>query len=237
MVTTNINTVLQIMQQKQISFFKVFDVTGKNLSYVQDNEEITPAEAFNELKDYLQNLEPGIITLVFSEQSFKEKNKGGAAAATKNFTFKVRVGNNSNLNQPTINGLNEDYKELLKQNYELQNKIMLLEHQKQTDEATRKLEEKIEGLKNEDALEKYAPLLTGLFSKFMTPAAAAATPAINGLEEEQPSHPTKKQIIQNAINRLLKVDVNLAENLTLLADFAEKQPEKYKSFVPMLKMM
>ena len=233
MVTTNINTVLQIMQQKQITFFKVFDVTGKNLSYSQDNEEITPAEAFNELKDYIQNLEPGIITVVFSEQSFKEKNKGGAAAATKNFTFKVRVGNNSNLNQPSINGLNEDYKELLKQNYELQNKIMLLEHQKQTDEATRKLEEKIEGLKNEDALEKYAPLLTGLFSKFMTPA-AAATPAINGLDEEQP---TKKTIITNAINRLLKVDQNLHENLTLLADFAEKQPDKYKSFVPMLKMM
>ena len=53
MVTININTVLQIMQQKQISFFKVFDVTGKNLSYIQDNEEVTPAEAFNELKDYL----------------------------------------------------------------------------------------------------------------------------------------------------------------------------------------
>ena len=236
MVTTNINTVLQIMQQKQISFFKVFDVTGKNLSYVQDNEEITPAEAFNELKDYLQNLEPGIITLVFSEASFKEKNKGGAGLATKNFTFKVRVGNTTNLNQPAINGLNEDYKELLKQNYELQNKIMLLEHQKHTDEATRKLEEKIEGLKNEDPLEKYAPLLTGLFARFMPGTeTAAAAPAINGLDEEQ--QPTKKTIITNAINRLLKVDANLPENLTLLADFAEKAPQKYKSFVPMLKMM
>ena len=236
MVTININTVLQIMQQKQISFFKVFDVTGKNLSYIQDNEEVTPAEAFNELKDYLQNLEPGIVTIIFSEQSFKEKNKGGAAAATKNYTFKARVGNTTNLNQPAINGLNEDYKELLKQNYELQNKIMLLEHQKHTDEATRKLEEKIEGLKNEDALEKYAPLLTGLFARFMPGAeTAAAAPAINGLDEEQ--QPTKKTIITNAINRLLKVDNNLAENLTLLADFAEKQPQKYKSFVPMLKMM
>jgi hypothetical protein len=236
MVTININTVLQIMQQKQISFFKVFDVTGKNLSYIQDNEEVTPAEAFNELKDYLQNLEPGIVTIIFSEQSFKEKNKGGAAAATKNYTFKARVGNTTNLNQPTINGLNEDYKELLKQNYELQNKIMLLEHQKHTDEATRKLEEKIEGLKNEDALEKYAPLLTGLFARFMPGAeTATAAPAINGLDEEQ--QPTKKTIITNAINRLLKVDANLAENLTLLADFAEKAPQKYKSFVPMLKMM
>jgi hypothetical protein len=234
MVTININTVLQIMQQKQISFFKVFDVTGKNLSYIQDNEEVTPAEAFNELKDYLQNLEPGIVTIIFSEQSFKEKNKGGAAAATKNYTFKARVGNTTNLNQPAINGLNEDYKELLKANYELQNKIMLLEHQKHTDEATRKLEEKIEGLKNEDPLEKYAPLLTGLFARFM-PTAETAAPAINGLDEE--TQPTKKTIITNAINRLLKVDNNLAENLTLLADFAEKAPQKYKSFVPMLKMM
>ena len=231
MVTTNINTVLQIMQQKQIAFFKIFDVTGKNLSYIQDNEETTPAESFNELSEYLKNLESGIVTIVLSESSFKDKNKGGATTAQKNYTFKVRVGNN--LSTPAVSGLNEDYKDLLKQNFELQNKIMLLEHQAKTDEITRKLEEKIEGLKNEDVLEKYAPLLTGLFSKFMTPAAAA--PAINGIEEEQ--QPTKKTLITNAINRLLKVDNNLHENLTLLADFAEKQPEKYKSFVPMLKMM
>lgn len=232
MVTTNINQVLQVMQQKQICFFKVLDATGKNLSYIQDDEEITPAEAYNELSDYLKNLESGIVTIVLSERSFKDKNKGGDIK-TNNYQFKVRVGNN--LNTPAaVSGLNEDYKELLKQNFELQNKIMLLEHQQKTDEITRKLEEKIEGLKNEDVLEKYAPLLTGLFSKFMTPAAEAA-PAINGIDENQQT--TKKEIITKAINRLLKVDKDLSENLTLLADFAEKNPDKYKSFIPMLKVM
>lgn len=233
MVTTNINQVLQLMQNKQIVYFKVYDATGKILAYVQDDENLTPAEAYNELNDYLKNLDAGIVTVQLSEKSFKEKSKAGGDVKTGNFLFRVRVGNQI-LNTPQINGFNEDYKDLLKQNYELQNKIMLLEHQRQTDEATRKLEEKIEGLKNEDVLEKYAPLLTGILSKFMpgTPA-----PAINGIDEETNQQPTKKTLIQNAVNRLLKVDNNLHENLTLLADFAEKNPDKYKSFVPMLKMM
>lgn len=233
MVTTNINAVLTLMQQKQIQFFKIFDATGKNLAYIQDDEEITPQESYNELSEYLKNLEAGIVTIQFSEKSFKDKNSGGNLKSG-NYLFKVRVGNT--LNTPTnntINGFNEDYKDLLKQNYELQNKIMLLEHERKTDEITRKLEEKIEGLKNEDLLEKYAPMLAGLFSK-LTPTATPTQPVINGLDEKPND---KKTQITQAINRLLKVDKNLAENLTLLADFGEKNPEKYHSFIPMLKVM
>lgn len=233
MVTTNINAVLTLMQQKQIQYFKIFDATAKNLAYIQDEEEITPQEAYNELSEYLKNLEAGIVTIQLSEKSFKDKNAGGNLKSG-NYIFKVRVGNIlSTPNANAINGISEDYKDLLKQNYELQNKIILLEHQRQTDEITRKLEEKIEGLRNEDVLEKYAPLIAGFMNKFNTTAATPQPqPVINGIEETN-----KKTLITNAINRLLKVDKNLAENLTLLADFGEKNPDKYHSFIPMLKVM
>jgi len=234
MVTTTISQVLQTMQQKNISFFKVADVTGKNFSYIQDDEDLSPDEAYNELNDYLKSLEPGIITIQLSEKSFKEKGNGGAIKGG-NYIMKVRIASN-NLSTPQIGGLNADYKDLLKQNFELQNKIMLLEHQKIADEKHRILEEKIEGLKNVDPLEKYAPLIQMAVSQFM-PGANAAAPAPVGIAGTEETQPTKKEQITKSVNRLLKVDPNFVENLEVLADFAESKPDQYKKFVPMLKMM
>lgn len=234
MVTTTINQVLQTMQQKNISFFKVADVTGKNYSYIQDDEEVSPEEAHTELSEYLKSLEPGIITIQLSEKSFKEKGNGGAIKGG-NYIMKVRIAS-SNLSTPQIGGLTNDYKDLLKQNFELQNKIMLLEHQKAADEKHRILEEKIEGLKNSDALEKYAPLIQMAISQFM-PGANGAAPAPVGIAGTEETQPTKKEKITKSVNRLLKIDPDFCDNLELLADFAESKPDQYKKFIPMLKMM
>ena len=234
MVTTTKAQVLQTMQQKNISFFKVSDVTGKNFSYIQDDEEVTPEEAYNELSDYLGNLEPGIVTIHLSEKSYKEKANGGAIKSG-NYVMKVRIGAN-NLQTPQIGGLNADYKNLLQQNFELQNKIMLLEHQKISDEKHRLLEEKIEGLKNTDVLEKYAPLIQMAISQFM-PGSAQAAPVPVGIAGTDEEAPTTKTRLTKSVNRLLKIDNNFVENLEMLADFAEAKPEQYKKFIPMLKMM
>ena len=234
MVTTTKAQVLQTMQQKNISFFKVSDVTGKNFSYIQDDEEVTPEEAYNELSDYLNNLEPGIVTINLSEKSYKEKGTGGAVKGG-NYIMKVRIGTN-NLQTPQIGGLNADYKNLLQQNFELQNKIMLLEHQRISDEKHRLLEEKIEGLKNTDVLEKYAPFIQMAISQFM-PGAAAAAPVPVGIAGTDEEAPTTKTRLTKSVNRLLKIDNNFVENLEMLADFAEAKPDQYKKFIPMLKMM
>jgi hypothetical protein len=77
------------------------------------------------------------------------------------------------------------------------------------------------------------PLIAGFMNKFTTTGQIAQQPVINGVEDKN----DKKSLITNAINRLVKIDKNLAENLNLLADFGEKNPEKYHSFIPMLKVM
>ena len=239
MAATNIDQVLKLMEQKQISFFKVSDALGKNVSYIQDDEDIAPAEALEELHSYINSLEAGIVTIQLSEKSFKQKNAGGDLK-TGNYIFKVRVGSNVLKTPNNISGITEDYKDLLKQNFELQNKLMLLEHQRKTDEQHRKLEEKIEGLKNNDPLEKYAPLIQMALGKMfigatdIAPEAAAAVTGIAGTEEAPTDNKTK---LVGAINRLSKIDKNLAENLEALAIFAEKNPDKYFSFIQMLKVM
>jgi hypothetical protein len=45
----------------------------------------------------------------------------------------------------------------------------------------------------------------------------------------------KQEKARAAIARLTRVDKNLHDTLTLLADFAEAHPEKYHAFIPMLK--
>jgi hypothetical protein len=233
MVTTNTNQVLQVMQSKQISYFRIFDATGKNLCYQQDDEETTPAEAYNELSDVLKNLESGIVTIVLSEKSFKEKGAGNPKGG--NYNFRVRVGNNLTT---SINGvINEDIRSLMNENAELKLKLMLQEQEHKNAENQRKLEEKIEGLKNEDPLEKYAPFLQPILMKIFSSGEIPTTAAINGTPVDNQTATDKKTIITQAVNRLLKIDPDFAVNITLLADFGEKNPEKYKSFIPMLKIM
>jgi hypothetical protein len=233
MVTTSINQVLNIAQNKQIQFFKIFDATGKQLIYTQDDEDTTPAEAYNELNEQLKNFDTGIVAVQLSEKSYKEKGQGGSVKNGAYF-FKVRVGQ-QNLT-PAINGLlSEDVKSLMNEVAELRLKLMLQEQEHKNAENQRKLEEKIEGLKNNDPFEKYAPTFLPILSQmFGTPTTPQITPNINGTET---TIDDKKTIITKAVNRLIKIDPNFAENLTLLADFGEKNPEKYKSFIPMLKVM
>jgi len=232
MVTTSISQVLSIAQNKQIQFFKIFDATGKTLYYSQDDENTTPSEAFNELSEQLKNFDTGIVSVQLSEKSFKEKGQGGSVKGGS-FYFKVRTGQ-TNLT-PAINGLlNEDVKTLMNEVAELRLKLMLQEQEHKNAEAQRKLEEKIEGLKNNDPFEKYAPTFMPILAQMFGTPQPQITPNINGTETQTED---KKTIITKAVNRLLKIDPDFATNITLLADFGEKQPEKYKSFIPMLKIM
>jgi hypothetical protein len=232
MVTTSINQVLSIAQNKQIQFFKIFDATGKQLYYSQDDENITPSEAYNELNDQLKNFDNGIVSVQLSEKSFKEIGKGGSVKGFSSY-FKVRTGQSLT---PAINGLmNEDVKNLMNEVAELRLKLMLQEQEHKNLEAQRKLEEKIEGLKDNDPFEKYAPTLMPIIAQMFGTGTPQIQPNINGTETT--STDDKKTIITKAVNRLLKIDPDFAQNITLLADFGEKNPEKYKSFIPMLKIM
>ena len=232
MVTTNINQVLSIAQNKQIQYFKIFDATGKQLIYAQDDENVTPQEAYNDLQEQLKSFDTGIVSVQLSERSYYDKTAGGKVRNSA-FLFKVRVGQ-QNLT-PNISGLmSEDVKSLMNEVAELRLKLMLQEQEHKNAENQRKLEEKIEGLKNNDPFEKYAPtfmpILTQMFGTAQQPQ---IQPNINGTDTTD----DKKTIITKAINRLLKIDPDFAQNLTLLADFGEKNPEKYKSFIPMLRVM
>lgn len=234
MVTTNIKYVLDLIERDQLRFFKITGADNKSIVLKQDNPDVSTTEAYNMLEDFLSNCEAGIINIKISEVSDKEKGTGGAIKG-KDYTFRVRVGaSSSRIAGTDANTLGGIEKALMHENYNLKLQLQLLEQKHQQKEELRKLEEKIEGLKDNDPLEKYAPLLQSLAGQFFKAPAPVA--GIAGHEEES-AGTDKKTRITKAVNRILKIDPNFADNIELLANFAEKSPEKYKNFVPMLKMM
>lgn len=235
MVTTNIKYVLDLIEREKIQFFKVTGADNKSIVLKQDNPDVSVTEAYNMLEDFLASCEPGIINISLSELSDKEKGNGGALK-TKMYSFRVRVGTAvSRIAGTDANFMSGEVKGLMQENYNLRMQMQLMEQQQKHKEELRKLDEKIEGLKDNDPLEKYAPMIQALAGKFLG-GGAAPVAGIHGHEEEaQPSD--KKTRLTKAVNRLIKADKNFVDNIELLADFAEKSPEKYNSFVPMLKMM
>lgn len=234
MVTTNIKYVLDLIEREQLKFFKITGADNKSIVLKQDNPEVSVTEAYNMLEDFLSNCEAGIINIKLSEVSDKEKGNGGSIKG-KDFTFRVRVGaSTSRIAGTDANTISGVEKALMHENYNLKLQLELMEQKHQQKEELRKLEEKIEGLQNSDPLEKYAPLIQHFMGGFFKQPAQVA--GIAGHEEETPAN-DKKTRITKAVNRILKVDPDFADNIELLANFAEKSPDKYKNFVPMLKMM
>lgn len=232
MITVSKKQVLQMMEQKEICYFKVADISGKNIAYVQDEEGVNCEDAVQELSEFLDNCEPGLITVILSERSFKDKGNGGNVK-TGSYSFKVRIQGQQIAGASA--GLSAEYKDLMHKNVELQMQLIKMEHQHKTDEIVRKLEEKIEQNKNADPIEKYQHLLQPLMAYLLPSGAQSPVQGISGHNDDEKLSDSKR--ITNAVNRILKIDKDFVKNLEALADFAEKSPEKYKSFVPMLKVM
>ncbi len=234
MVTTNIKYVLDLIEREELKYFKITGADNKSIVLKQDNPDISVTEAYNMLEDFLASCEAGIINIKLSKVSDKEKGTGGVIKG-QDYTFRVRIGATSaRIAGTDANTMAGTEKALMQEIFSLKLQLQLMEQKHHQKEELRKLEEKIEGLKDQDPLEKYAPLIqhfAGQFFKQPVPVAGIA-----GHEEETPAT-DKKTRITKAINRILKVDADFADNIELLANFAEKSPEKYKNFVPMLKMM
>ena len=83
------------------------------------------------------------------------------------------------------------------------------------------------------------PQIGQAIQSFMSPKAAAAV--IAGLPEKKLANPEQQKDyeikLEKALEDLAKVDPDLDQSLMDLATFAKANPEKYKSFLPMLKIM
>ncbi len=218
--------VYKLMEQRELPYFKVTDgkvLIGKN------QEESEPAKAVELLQELLEMVEDSIVTVSLGDKTDKERGKGGSN--WDNYCFKVRL----KTTQSEAVGINGTILSMMKENADLLRKLEL----QQKENEMKELRKEIQDIKDEkgkpDMLEKYLPLLAGHF---------AGKPGIAGADDgevdeekiqRQRDEANRMKKIKLAVFRLAKVDANLPDTLTMLATFAEKQPEKYKTFIPILK--
>lgn len=230
----NKDYIAELMQGENLYLFTLCGVDGKSILCEQDDEATKVGEAIQKLDHCLESLEPNqVVYLTLRRTSKKDKGLGGSTRG--NYQFKIRTGTAKAISghTPQIDTslVNSEILRLMQEKKELELKMAELKAEQKHAE----LERKIEEIKNESVLDKYAPQIMGVLQSMFAKQTSAPV-AVAGLEQEETqTETTPKQRITAAINRLLKVDKNLVETLELLATFAEQQPQSYLGFLPMLK--
>ena len=206
------------MQTNKLAFYKVLDSDGKTILDRQDDDDCTVTEAENRLRDTLENL-TGLITVVLSEKTSKQKAAGGNTTGDLRFSIKLTDGTSS-----SITGVNDGAIEKLREamQREFDAKLLAIKKEHEAELRIKKLEDQILELKNGNSLDQYLPMIAGLFSPGSAPVIAGFPnePHITGPDD------FKTRLI-TAVNRLTKVDKNFVSNLEALADLAEKSPITY----------
>lgn len=225
--------IAELMQSENLFLFTLCGVDGKSILCEQDDESYKVGESIQKLDHCLESLEPGqVVYLTLRRHTKKDKSQGGAIKG--NYQFKIRTGTDKAISghTPQIDTslVNSEILRLMQEKKELELKMAELKAEQKHAE----LERKIEEIKNESVLEKYAPQIIGTLQAMFTKQAGAPV-AVAGLEDTETETATPKQRITAAINRLIKIDKDFVNTIEVLAAYAEQQPQSYLGFLPMLK--
>lgn len=224
MAYVNPEYVTKLMQEKDLKFFVVLDSDGKSILADQQNSDITLDKAVSMLKEVFDEITGPYVIVKLRDKSRKQTSAGGDIK-TGNYDFKVKLGeaaiSGPNAPNATITGL-------LNRINALETALVRQEKDFQLKELQRQFDEFKENQKS-PYLEQLMPLLASCLTG--SKPAPIASPGIAGVEDDP------KEKIKEAIKRLAKVDKNIADTLTALADFAERKPEMYMQYIPLLKTM
>lgn len=210
----------KIIETEALSYYEVTD--GRDV--IQENQSCdSPDAAIEELRELFENLEDSTVTVKLCDKNKKDRAKGGKNHKYRE--YKVRLKSKQSDALGIAGGSVVQYLERIN---ELQRQIDNNRLEREIEELKRKLESKKE---DNPVLEKGLAILSAYLSKGQ-PAALAGhnDPPLPAAEVETPA-----SVVKKAIARLAKVDPNLPETLTMLADFAEKKPAEFLAFIPIVK--
>ena len=218
---------------------------GNSVVYKSPSDGTDSATCLIELTRILDQSLPGQSILVeYSEISPKKRGQGVGPIRTLSFSVKTGPEISQSIQGIGNNGMNQNIQGLIEENAKL--KYDLKEHQLSTefDNKLKEMEERLSS-KNGSIISQLGELLTSPIGQIALSKFFGVNPgmeqlpssvAVAGMETAQPGDEEKKKIFVS-INRLYKIDQNLHNTLTDLADFAEKSPDKFLSFIPLLKSL
>lgn len=239
MVLVTLQRVLKIMQENNCMYWTLYD--GKSVfdSYQDGGGHID--ESLQRLQETVQDISGQTIEIKISDRNNEEKAKGGRGF--KNFEYKIKLSGGGEISGIGAGGGNNIVLSLLREINDLKTAQIKAAYEVQLNEIQRQMESLKEakgGLNLDQALNKVFTFISDNPGFLTGNPAKVTAPGLAGPPETETAPVPDKESqnkLRNALIRLTRIDKNLPETLTALADFAESNPEKYKQYLPLIKTL
>jgi len=215
------------LHDKQLPYWTVSD--GRSvIAFNDDEDSLSKSEEL--LQEVLDNVLDAYVIVKISERPRKDLSKGGNTRS--NFLeYKIQLKAASQPGVRGISGNSNNVDELHQEIKKLRDELHKKELEVIKDNFQRQIDE-LKEKKNDPMTEMGMQVLSGLLIPKKTVAVAGAED-----EAVKTDFVEKQKRIKLALVKLSKVDPDLDQTMTLLAEFAVNNPDQYKSFIPMLKSM
>lgn len=217
--------VIAQMRDKDLGYYEVLDDDKKTL--LDDHDSGHVQKAIDQLENFLRDIKGKYIFV----KCYATKDEGKGGSRSQKYWYKIEL----NPTAETTTGSNQSVlgigalQTYANEKAQLLGEIEKLKYEKELQSIRTDFDKKLEDSQDKtmQLLTAFAPMISGMFgNKLPTPVQGTV---INGTEVDQ------KEKLKNALAKLRAVDADYIETLTQLAAFAEKNPEQYHSFKPMLK--
>lgn len=218
--------VYQKMERYKTAFYTVLD--GSRIVDKQDDETVDCTEAISMLRDTLENMEGGSVTVKISNRNNKKKAEGGRDYVQ--LEYQIKLGKGIGGSSFEVGGrADATVVKLMQEITILKSELVATTYQTKLDQLQRTIDD-IKNDKSNPLLDNALPLLMAHFGGGNAAPVAAPHLAGPGNDVEERSR------LKAAIQRLRKADPSgFVETIELIAELAEKQPEKYNTAKPLLK--
>lgn len=221
--------VYKVMRQKDLFRYRVIDA-GRKID--EQDEPLKVEDAVSRLQETLDSLEGTYVDVILSPYAKQEKRRGGNTVK-EDMQFRVSLGGSTQ----KIGGIADDVKKLMDEKYELLRKIDQMSFERKLDDMRREMREFQE--RDNDSIGSIAKahpmLIPAIISALTGKEIPMAEPGIAGTrssntESGDDAGTDPDDIIDEAIERLYEVDEDLPSTLSGLADFAENNPDQYRTY-------
>ena len=219
MAVASIDYIINEMHENSLNCWNVRD--GKALVAEQDDEDKDVSTSASMLKNKLENLGSGYMTVNLSGVCKKNRKAG---ETMKIRTYTVIIGGATKA-PVAVSGIDSrEISELREANKKLEMALIESRYQQKLDD----LNKKIEGLQSDEdnpigRLETILiPIITEIFTSTVGRNSNSIAPVINGVVEN------------DLMDRWLEVDSEATEVLEKIVSLAVNNPKVYKSYKPIL---
>lgn len=208
------------IEREELCFYTV--VEGSNI--IAENQSCDSVEQCKEeLNEVFESLDESSVIVKLSNKKKSDRAKGGRDHKYREFRVGLRSVDSSGAGAGNLS--------MLERIFALQLELKMRDKDKEKEDLERRIKE-LEESGNNPMLEKGLNLIAGFLQ-------GQGKTVVAGHEDAplSSSGATPAERVRAAVSRLAKIDSNCVATLELLADFAEKKPEDYKRFIPVVRGM